>query len=110
MDRVQIHVRAPGAKDTSNRAIDLTRGAPQTDAERSLTAEKERIAKALHDDVLQAFAVCLLKAQLCQRLCGRKEYELIERELSLLEDALNETIDKVRDLTATLKQPHSDSI
>ncbi|MCL5025284.1 MAG: histidine kinase [Chloroflexi bacterium] len=105
MDSVQVSARAPDVTgDTPGSALGLQPRPPQADAEGSLVAERERIARVLHDDVMQAFAVCLLKAQLCQRLQGKKEYALAAKELGLLEDALNETIDRVRDLTATLRR------
>lgn len=64
----------------------------------------QRIAQVLHDDVLQAFATCLLKAQLCERLVQLERYDQVNKELISLQDSLNETIDQVRALTMTLKQ------
>ncbi len=72
--------------------------------DRAVAAERHRIAQILHDDVLQAFAVCLLKSQLCQRLHEKGQIAPLGKELESLEEALNEAVDRVRELNASLKQ------
>ncbi len=71
--------------------------------DQALAAERRRIGKVLHDDILQTFAVCLLKSQLCQRLQQKGQYDLLGKELESLEEALNEAVDRVRELNAGLK-------
>jgi len=77
----------------------------QLSLERSFQDRLDRIAKLLHDDILQTFATCLLKAQYCEKLAQLERYELMRRELTLLEDTLSDTIDSVRELVATLRGP-----
>lgn len=69
--------------------------------------ELDRIAALLHDDVLQTFGSCVLKAQLCERLVQKGQYALVEKELGLLLDRLNSAIDSVRHLVSTLERPPS---
>jgi signal transduction histidine kinase len=76
--------------------------------ERTLRTERDRIAAVLHDEVLQDFAICALKTQLCGRLVEKGQYDTVAAELSLLEDYLNRTIDKVRDVVSNLKQPRKE--
>ncbi|MDO8691669.1 MAG: histidine kinase [Dehalococcoidia bacterium] len=79
--------------------------AQQLSLERSFQGRLDRVAKLIHDDVLQTFATCLLKAQYCEKLAQLERYELMKRELALLEDTLSDTIDSVRELVATLRDP-----
>jgi signal transduction histidine kinase len=76
--------------------------------DRTLRTECDRIAAVRHDEVLQDFAICALKTQLCGRLVEKGQYDTVAAELSLLEDYLNRTIDKVRDVVSTLKQPRKE--
>ncbi len=70
---------------------------------RSLHLELDnRIAKLLHDDLLQTFGACVLKLQFCQKLVEKEHYDKLGRELASLEDSLNSAIDSVRDIMAKL--------
>lgn len=71
----------------------------------ALQDERERLAKLLHDDVLQAFGTCLLKVQLCERLAQLERYDQLRSELPRLQETLNETIDKVRAVVSALRHP-----
>lgn len=73
------------------------------DLQASFQCRLEKVAKLLHDDILQTFATCLLKAQYCERLAQLDQYDQVKRELSLLEDTLSDTIDSVRELVSTLR-------
>lgn len=73
---------------------------PEAPLDRTLCS----IAAALHDDVLQAFATCLLKAQYCERLADLGRYDQLKAELPLLEASLNGAVDSVRDIIVKLKQ------
>ncbi|MDA8187406.1 MAG: histidine kinase [Dehalococcoidales bacterium] len=92
-------------KNVQNGVISRELGSSQSSVETVIRTEQERIAAVLHDEVLQAFATCLLKTQLCERLTELERYDLVRNELPLLEEALNDTIDRVRELAATLKKP-----
>ncbi len=98
---------------TTNRldnSLEHGTGSQQATVESILRVERERIATLLHDDVLQAFATCLLKAQLCERLAEMERYDQVRKELPLLEDALSDTIDRVRELAVMLKRPGNEPI
>ncbi len=71
--------------------------------EASFQSRLDKVAKLLHDDILQTFATCLLKAQYCERLAQLEQYEMVRKELALLEDTLSDTIDSVRELVSTLR-------
>ncbi len=71
--------------------------------DRVLSAERERIATHLHDDVLQSFATCLLDSQICERLVQSERHDLLLAEFARLQDALNDTVDRIRQLISTLK-------
>jgi len=71
--------------------------------EASFQNRLDKVAKLLHDDILQTFATCLLKAQYCERLAQLEQYEMVRQELALLEDTLSDTIDSVRELVSTLR-------
>ena len=72
-------------------------------------SDLDRVAGVLHDEILQAFATCLLKAQLCERLLQLERYDMVRNELPLLQDTLSDAIDQVRALAATLKKPVSET-
>ncbi len=70
-----------------------------------LAEERQRISRLLHDDILQAFAVCLLKSQYCERLAVLGRHDQVAVELGALQASLNEAIDQVRALSHTLRKP-----
>lgn len=76
--------------------------------EQILNAERERIAGVLHNEILQAFAACLVKAQLCERLVQKERYDLLSTEMPLLQESVNQAIDAVRKLETTLRKPQSE--
>ncbi|MDP2661350.1 MAG: histidine kinase [Dehalococcoidia bacterium] len=79
--------------------------AQQLSLEQSFQDRLDGVARLLHDDILQTFATCLLKAQYCEKLAQLERYDLMKRELTLLEDTLSNAIDSVRELVATLRGP-----
>ena len=68
----------------------------------AILVERGRIARVLHDDILQEFAVCLLRAQLGERHARNGRCDLARQEMSRLQDALNGTVEKIRELVASL--------
>lgn len=80
----------------------------QVAVEQILNAERERIAGVLHNEILQAFAACLVKAQLCERLVQKERYDLLSTEMPLLQESVNQAIDAVRRLETTLRKPESE--
>lgn len=68
----------------------------------AVLVERGRIARVLHDDILQEFAVCLLRAQLGERHAQNGRCDLARQEMSRLQDSLNGTVDKIRELVASL--------
>lgn len=88
-----------------NDSSSFDRSSQEPNPDTILQKELERMAALLHDDVLQTFGVCVLKAQLCERLAQKGRYNLVDKELALLEEALNSAIDSVRELIATIRRP-----
>lgn len=70
----------------------------------ALQAERSRIAAALHDQVLQTFGLCVLKAQVCDKLLQQAQYGRASAELAVLQERLNQAIDEVRQILSGLKQ------
>ena len=68
----------------------------------AVLVERERIARVLHDDILQDFAVCLLRAQLGERHARNGRCDLARQEMSRLQESLNGTVEKIRELVASL--------
>lgn len=81
----------------------------QSDLQASFQRRLDRVAKLLHDDILQTFATCLLKAQYCEKLAQLERYDMARQELGLLESMLSDTIDSVRELVSTLKNPDEEN-
>lgn len=90
---------------TATNVLNRPSGLEQGAVEETIRAERERIARLLHDEVLQSFATCLLKAQLCERLAEMGRYDQVRSELPALEKALSDTIDRVRAIAVMLKEP-----
>lgn len=108
MDAAETHQTT--SKDTVSTATNVLNrpsGFGQGAVEQAVKAERERIARLLHDDVLQSFATCLLKAQLCERLAEMGRYDQVKSELPALEKALSDTIDRVRAIAVMLKEPEN---
>ncbi len=91
------------AGDAGATVIGRPSASPEEGTNRPLMEERRRISTILHDDILQAFAVCLLKSQLCQKLQERGQHNQVSKELEDLEVTLNRAIDQVRSLNASLK-------
>jgi signal transduction histidine kinase len=65
--------------------------------------ELQKIGDMLHDEVLQDFAVCQMKIQLCRKLLDAGRYEEAVKELPRAEAAVEAAIKKTRTAIAKLK-------
>lgn len=101
--------RSGGSSSSASEPSNLGNPSEPVLSGKDTRAALERIATVLHDDILQSFATCLLKAQLCERLMQLERYDLVKKELPLLQDTLSDTIDQVRALASTLKAPPSET-
>jgi signal transduction histidine kinase len=65
--------------------------------------ERQEIGDLLHDEVLQDFAVCQMKIQLCRKHMDAGRYEEAAKELPRAEAAVEVAIKKTRTAIAKLK-------
>jgi signal transduction histidine kinase len=67
--------------------------------------ERRRLAELLHDDVLQYFAACQMRMQLCRRYLNAGRIDEAGQELTVMEKAVDEAIAGVRQVIATINHP-----
>jgi signal transduction histidine kinase len=83
----------------------MIESAPETDSIRLTRSQHERLARLLHDDIMQGLAACSLATDLGARFCrdGRTEDAL--EELSLIRSGLDRAVLRLRDLMSELRAP-----
>lgn len=68
--------------------------------------ERRQLATALHDGVLQSLATALVRTQIVEKLIRKRgQKRELTQELFHLEEVINETIHKIRDLNYDLYPP-----
>lgn len=65
--------------------------------------EHQRLADLLHDDVLQYFAACQMRVQLCRRYMDTGRADEAKQELLQIEKALDGAVTGIRQVISALK-------
>jgi signal transduction histidine kinase len=79
--------------------------APETESITLTASQRERLARLVHDDVMQGLAACSLATDLAARFCRDGRTEDAMEELGLIRAGLDLAVLKLRDLLAELPVP-----
>lgn len=71
----------------------------------TVRAERQRLARELHDGPAQTLTVLSLRLDLCQRLATQGDLEQLEEELAQLAGTLRRSIVDLRQIVSELRQP-----
>jgi signal transduction histidine kinase len=82
---------------------------PDTPLDAPITAlssiERGRLARVIHDDVMQSLAACVLAADLSDRYCREGRLDDARLELGAIREGMDLAITALRDLLIDLRVP-----
>lgn len=71
-----------------------------------LTAtERARLARAIHDEVMQGLAACMLSAELGARFCKSERIDDVLTELDTIREGLDLAVTSLRGILGELRLP-----
>jgi signal transduction histidine kinase len=78
---------------------------PEEDSITLTRSQRDRLARLVHDDVMQGLAACVLATDLGARFCRDGRNDDAVKELAVVRSGLDLAVGKLRDLLAELRVP-----
>jgi signal transduction histidine kinase len=79
--------------------------APKAESITLSRSQRDRLARLVHDDVMQALAACVLATDLGARFCRDGRNDDAVEELAMIRTGLDLAVSKLRDLLVELRVP-----